>query len=142
MELHASYAVDLLPSMVLLGLAGGLCLPALMTLAMSGATPEEAGLASGLVNTDVQVGGALGLSVPATLASTRSANLLAAGEHAASALIGGYHLAWLVSTAIAAGTLALAAAWIRSVRLDGGSAADPEQIAAPTDAAVAFERAA
>ena len=50
--------------------------PALMTLAMSGATPSDAGLASGLVNTTQQVGGALGLAVLATLATTRTDGLL------------------------------------------------------------------
>ena len=63
--------------MVLLGTGAGLAFPALMTLAMSGATPSDAGLASGLVNTTAQVGGALGLAVLATLSTTRSEDLLA-----------------------------------------------------------------
>ena len=46
-----------------------------MTLAMSGATPEDAGLASGLVNTTLQVGGAIGLAVLATLAAERTRRL-------------------------------------------------------------------
>ena len=58
--------------MVLLGFGAGVCFPALMTLAMSGATPEDAGLASGLVNTTTQVGGAIGLAVLATLSTERS----------------------------------------------------------------------
>ena len=63
--------------MVLLGIGAGLAFPSLMTLAMSGATPEDSGLASGLVNTTQQVGGALGLAVLATLATTRSNTLQA-----------------------------------------------------------------
>ncbi len=51
-----------------------------MTLAMSGATQEDAGLASGLVNTTAQVGGALGLAVLATLSGTRSDSLIASGD--------------------------------------------------------------
>ena len=66
--------------MILLGLGAGLGFPALMTLAMSGATPSDAGLASGLVNTSVQVGGAIGLAVLATLATERTDGLLADGE--------------------------------------------------------------
>ena len=58
--------------MILLGIGAGCLFPALMTLAMSGATPSDAGLASGLVNTTAQVGGALGLAVLATLSTART----------------------------------------------------------------------
>src|SRR4051794_3600437 len=61
-----TYVRDLLPSMLLLGTGAGLAFPSVMTLAMAGAGPREAGLASGLVNTTQQVGGALGLAVLAT----------------------------------------------------------------------------
>jgi EmrB/QacA subfamily drug resistance transporter len=113
----ASYVVDLLPSMLLLGIGAGLSFPALMTLAMSGAVPEESGLASGLVNTTVQVGGALGLAVLATLSTTRTTHLLATGTGPADALTGGYHLAWIVSAGIALACLAIATSLLRSVRL-------------------------
>ena len=73
------YVTDLLPAMVLLGIGAGLAFPALMTLAMSAATPEDSGLASGLVNTTQQVGGALGLAVLATLSTTRRARCRAGG---------------------------------------------------------------
>jgi EmrB/QacA subfamily drug resistance transporter len=96
----ASYAVDILPSMLLLGLGAGLSFPSLMTLAMSGATPQDSGLASGLVNTSLQVGGALGLAVLATLATDRTDGLLADGESTASALTSGYHLAFLIGTGL------------------------------------------
>jgi sugar phosphate permease len=95
-----SYATDVLPVMVILGLGIGVSFPALMTLAMSGATREDAGLASGLVNTTVQVGGALGLAVLATLSATRSENLIAAGKSQAVALTSGYHLAFLIGAAL------------------------------------------
>ena len=65
-----SYIEHVLPVMILLGVGVGISFPALMTLAMSGATPDDAGLASGLVNTSAQVGGALGLAVLATLSGT------------------------------------------------------------------------
>ncbi len=84
LPLDATYAVDLFPSMLLLGLGAGLSFPALMTLAMSAATPEDSGLASGLVNTTQQVGGALGLAVLATLSTTRTESLLAQGEATAT----------------------------------------------------------
>ena len=66
--------------MLLLGLGAGTAFPALMNLAMSGATPQDAGLASGLVNTTAQVGGALGLAVLATLSTSRSNALHASGH--------------------------------------------------------------
>ena len=75
-----SYASDVLPAMLLTGLGIGTSFPSLMTLAMSGATPEDAGLASGIVNTSAQVGGAIGLAVLATLASQRTDSQLEAGR--------------------------------------------------------------
>jgi MFS family permease len=97
-----SYLADVLPQMILLGFGIGVSFPALMTLAMSGATQEDAGLASGLVNTTAQVGGALGLAVLATLSATRSDNLIADGESTASALTSGYHLAFLIGAVLIA----------------------------------------
>ena len=95
-----SYVEHVLPVMVLLGAGAGISFPALMTLSMSGATPSDAGLASGLVNTTLQVGGALGLAVLATLSATRTERLRAAGDSAAAALNGGYHLAYLVGAGL------------------------------------------
>jgi EmrB/QacA subfamily drug resistance transporter len=100
--IEASYAVDLMPPMVLIGLGAGLGFPSLMMIAMSGATPQDSGLASGLVNTSVQVGGAIGLAVLATLSSERTDGLLADGESTANALNSGYHLAFLIGAALIA----------------------------------------
>jgi EmrB/QacA subfamily drug resistance transporter len=97
-----SYFTDVFPVMILLGLGAGLSFPALMMLAMSGATPSDAGLASGLINTTAQVGGAIGLAVLATLASSRTDSLLADGESTAAALTSGYHLALLIGAACVA----------------------------------------
>jgi EmrB/QacA subfamily drug resistance transporter len=103
------YATDLLPVMVLIGTGIALSFPALMTLAMSGATPADAGLASGLVNTTVQVGGALGLAVLATLAANETEGLRSAGHSAAAALNGGYHLAYLIGAGLVLAAIAVAA---------------------------------
>ncbi|HWD69627.1 MAG TPA: DHA2 family efflux MFS transporter permease subunit [Solirubrobacteraceae bacterium] len=101
---HATYLTQLLPATAAIGIGGGLAFPSLMTLAMSTATPEDSGLVSGLVNTSQQVGGALGLSVLATLASTRADSLRTAGATAARALTDGYHLAFLIGVfSVAAG---------------------------------------
>src|SRR5436189_11649 len=66
---NGNYWINVLPVMLLVGAGAGSSFPALMNIAMSGATRSDAGLASGLVNTTMQVGGALGLSVLATLAT-------------------------------------------------------------------------
>jgi fucose permease len=101
------YVRDVLPQMILLGLGGGISFPAVMGLAMSGATPEDAGLASGVINTTAQVGAALGLAVLATLSDTRTEHLLADGESAAAALTGGYHLAFLIATGLVLAAIAV-----------------------------------
>ncbi len=110
----AAYATDVLPSMILIGAGAGVSFPSLMTLAMSGASAGDSGLASGLVNTTVQVGGALGLAVLATLSATRTEHLLAAGDQRAVALTGGYHLAWIISAAVAAAALLVASVALRA----------------------------
>jgi EmrB/QacA subfamily drug resistance transporter len=104
-SVHARYLTEVMPAMLLLGLGAGVCFPALMTLAMSGARPEDAGLASGLLNTTAQVGGALGLAVLATLSSSRSHDLLASGHSSPAALTGGYELAFWIAAGLAAAAI-------------------------------------
>jgi MFS family permease len=133
----ATYAVDLLPAMLLLGVGAGLSFPAMMTLAMSDVEPSEAGLASGLVNTTMQVGGALGLAVLATLSTTRTAHLVASGSSHASALTGGYHLAWVISASIAVAALLIATPLLRSVRVGGEAEAPREERGALDETAMA-----
>ncbi len=113
---NAGYVTDLLPAMLLLGVGAGLVFPALMTLAMSGATPEDSGLASGLVNTTQQVGGALGLAVLATLATTRTGTLLGQGASNAVALTDGYHLAFTIAAALVLVAIALGVVFLRPTR--------------------------
>jgi MFS family permease len=110
---HATYLTDILPSMVLLGVGAGLSFPSLMTLAMSGATQSDSGLASGLVNTSLQVGGALGLAVLATLSTTRSKDLLAGGHSAADALTSGFHLVLVIGAGAVAAAIVVAATVLR-----------------------------
>ena len=110
---NADYAVNLMVPMALLGLGGGLSFPSLTIIAMSDATPSDAGLASGLLNTTGQVGGALGLAILATLAGARSVSLVNDGVGRVAALSGGYHLAWLVSAATILVTLALTLSALR-----------------------------
>ena len=119
----ASYVRDILPALLLTGTGMGLCFPALMGLAMSGATPSDAGLASGLVNTAAQVGGALGLAVLATVSTTRSKHLAHAGATHAQALTSGYHLAFLIAAGLVAGAIAVAALVVQSEQRAAASTA-------------------
>ena len=109
---HGAYVVDVMPALILIGVGAAVCFPATMTLAMSGATPEDAGLASGLVNTTVQVGGALGLAVLATAASSRT-HALGAGD---AALVGGYHVAFALAAVLAGAALVAALVLLRPER--------------------------
>jgi EmrB/QacA subfamily drug resistance transporter len=97
---HANYWAHVFPVVTLLGVGAGLTFPALMTLAMSGVRPAEAGLASGLVNTTGQVGCALGLAVLAALSTARTSALTERGESIKTALTDGYHLAFWVAAAV------------------------------------------
>jgi EmrB/QacA subfamily drug resistance transporter len=108
------YASHILPVTMLMGTGAGLAFPALMTVAMTGVTPADVGLASGLVNTTAQVGGALGLAVLATVSAGRTSTLAARGQSAPAALTGGYHLAFWIAAGLATAAIAVAATTLRS----------------------------
>ena len=108
-----TYITDLFPTMIMFGFGAGVAFPALMMLAMSGATPSDAGLASGLVNTAGQVGGAIGLALLATVSTERTKTLLADGKSALEALNGGYHLAYLIGAALTLVAIAAAVTILR-----------------------------
>ena len=109
-----NYLTDLFPTMIFFGFGAGVAFPALMMLAMSGATPQDAGLASGLVNTAGQVGGAIGLALLATISTERTSTLLAEGKSMAEALNGGFHLAYAVGAALTAVAIVTAVTVLRS----------------------------
>jgi len=108
----ASFALDVLPGMLLIGLGAGIAFNPMLLAAMSDVEPQDSGLASGIVNTAFMMGGALGLAVLASVASSRTASLRADGHSVAASLTGGYHLAFGVGA-----LFALAAAVIAVVRL-------------------------
>jgi MFS family permease len=111
-----NYLVDVFPTMIIFGAGAGVAFPALMMLAMSGATPSDAGLASGLVNATVQIGGAIGLAVLATLATDRTDTLRADGDSVASALNGGYHLAYVIGAVLVSAAVVAAVTLLRDAR--------------------------
>lgn len=112
---NADYVTDLLPVMLLIA-GGGLVLPALTTLGMSGARADDAGLASGLFNTTQQIGMAVGVAVLSTLAASRTEELLSAGSAEAAALTGGYHLAFGVAAALLVAAFIVALTVLRQPR--------------------------
>ncbi|KUP98353.1 MFS transporter [Thermobifida cellulosilytica] len=119
---HAGYVTHVLPTMLLLG-GFGLVLPSLTALGMSGASPEDAGVVSGLFNTGRQVGSALGVAVLSTLAAARADALLAAGQSTAQALTGGYTLAFGTAAGLVAAAFVLVAALLRRPRRTAAAAA-------------------
>ncbi len=96
-----TFAVDVLPSMILLGVGAGMAFNPVLLAAMSDVKPEESGLASGVVNTAFMMGGALGLAVLASVADWRTGQLRASGHGAIAALTGGYHLAFVIGAVFA-----------------------------------------
>lgn len=113
---RGGYVVDVLPTMLLMGTGVGVCFAALATLAMSGATDADAGLASGLVNTTTQVGAAIGVAVLATVSGARTQALLAAGTAAPAALTSGYRVAFWLATGLVTAAVGLALALLRPAR--------------------------
>ena len=108
-----NFVVDVLPSMILLGLGAGMAFNPVLLAAMGDVEPAEAGLASGVVNTSFMMGGAVGLAVLASLAASRTNTLVDAGHGQVAALTGGYHLAFLVGAIFAAGAAILGATLLR-----------------------------
>jgi EmrB/QacA subfamily drug resistance transporter len=108
-----SYLTDVMPSMILLGLGAGLAFNPLLLAAMSDVSPTESGLASGVVNTSFMMGGALGLAVLASVAARHTADLRASGDAPMTALVGGYHLAFVIGAVFTLAGAAIAAAILR-----------------------------
>ncbi len=117
------YALDVLPMMTLLGAGAGLAMPAVMTLAMSEATPRDAGLVSGLLTTSAQAGGALGLAFLAALATARTGVLPSIGGlDAVAALNDGYHLAFGAGAVLVAVAIVLTLTLLRTPAPPGPAA--------------------
>src|SRR5260370_3765962 len=122
----ADYLRDWFPVLALLGIGGGLAFPSLGVVAMAGATPSDAGLASGLLNTTGQVGAALGLAVLATVATNQTSELTAQGQSVVAALSSGYHLACAIGAALAIASILVAATVLRREAAASESAPDDE----------------
>jgi hypothetical protein len=111
---NPNYVIHMMLPLAMIGLGGGLSFPALTIIAMADVPMTDSGLASGLLNTTGQVGGALGLAVLATVAGSRTVAMMQSGTGLTAALAGGYHLAWLVGAGVVVVTLVIAATLLRS----------------------------
>jgi EmrB/QacA subfamily drug resistance transporter len=131
-----SFLVDMLPSMIVLGLGVGMAMNPVLLAAMSDVAPEEAGLASGVVNTAFMMGGALGLAVLASLAASRTDSLRAAGASGVSALNGGYQAAFLVGAVFAAAAAVIAASLLRGDASAAARAGEAQAVGALASADV------
>ena len=122
--------VDVMPAMIILGFGAGIAFNPVLLAAMSDVAPEEAGLASGVVNTSFMMGGALGLAVLASVAASRTNSLEADGTSALEALNGGYHVAFIIGAVFAAAAAAVAGIFLRSPE----TARDPHHAIEPATA--------
>jgi MFS family permease len=111
---NGRFVVDVLPSMILLGVGAGMAFNPVLLAAMSDVEPSESGLASGVVNTAFMMGGALGLAILASLAASRTDSLRASGHGPLAALNGGYHAAFLVGALFAATAAVVGATLLRT----------------------------
>ena len=114
--------------MVLLGLGAGTAFNPVLLAAMSDVEPQESGLASGIINTSFMMGGALGLAVLASVAASRTSDLLDAGHSEAVALTSGYHAAFLIGAIFAVGAALIGGLLLRNQEMPAHaevSAAEP-----------------
>jgi EmrB/QacA subfamily drug resistance transporter len=129
-----NFVVDVLPSMIFLGIGAGIAFNPVLFAAMSDVQPTEAGLASGIVNTAFMMGGALGLAVLASLAASRTETLAADGDGPLVALTGGYHAAFLVGALFAAAAAVIGAAFLRTRGAPEHAAEEPMGVPAAAEA--------
>jgi hypothetical protein len=104
LPVDGSYANDIPPTFIILPIGMAFAFVSMTNAAASGAAPRDSGLASALLNTSQQVGGAVGLALLATIAASRTASVLADSSHPSlnHALVQGFDLAFLVAASIAA----------------------------------------
>ena len=111
---HASFASNLLPGYLMVGVGMAFAFIPMSIAALAGVEPHEAGLASGLINTSQQIGGALGVSIAATVAFTHTTTLLHSGHDLAAAQTGGFALGFWVIAGFGAAAVLAALALVRS----------------------------
>jgi len=121
-----SYVTDLLPGFLLIGVGIGFSFVPITIAALAGVEPAEAGLASGLINTSQQIGGALGIAALSTIATSRTDDAVSAGTAMPSALVDGFTGAFVAGAIIAGIGIVAALTLIRQDEL-----AQPQEVMEP-----------
>ncbi|MEP6665266.1 MAG: MFS transporter [Nocardioidaceae bacterium] len=112
-----SYGTALLPGFLIVALGMAMCFVPISIASLAGVGREEAGLASGLINTSQQIGGAVGIALLSTIAITRTEGQLATGTAVPDAMVAGFQLAFLVGALIAAAGVVAALVLVRDEEL-------------------------
>jgi MFS family permease len=120
-----SYVGDLLPGFLLVAVGMAFSFVPISIAALAGVRNEEQGLASGLINTSQQIGGALGIAVLSTIATTQAEDRIAAGTAAPQAFVDGFQLAFLVGAVIAAVGVVVSLTLVRGRDLEPAPEAVP-----------------
>jgi EmrB/QacA subfamily drug resistance transporter len=113
---HSSYLAPMLPGYLLMGFGAGLAFMPLLQLAMANVPTADAGMASGIINTSLQLSAALGVAVLGTISTDRTRTLVSGGASHVNALLGGYHLAFAVAAGSVVVGLVAAVAFLRERR--------------------------
>ena len=121
-----SYVTDLLPGFLLIGVGIGFSFVPITIAALAGVEPAEAGLASGLINTSQQIGGALGIAALSTIATTRTDEAVSAGTAVPSSLVDGFTNAFVAGAIIAGIGIVAALTLIRRDELE-----QPQEVGEP-----------
>jgi EmrB/QacA subfamily drug resistance transporter len=127
---EGNFAVDLLPALIFQGFGAGLAFNPILLAAMGDVEQQEAGLASGIVNTAFMMGGALGLAVIASVADARTENLLSSGDDRLAALTGGYHAGFLLGGIFTITGAILGATLLRTGPAAAAAHAEPQAVPA------------
>src|SRR4249920_3357126 len=127
-SVDGTYVSDLLPGFLLIGVGIGFSFVPISIAALAGVEPAEAGLASGLINTSQQIGGALGIAMLSTIASTRTEDALASGTLVPSALVDGFSAAFVAGALIAAAGIIAALTLIRRDELEQAPEAEEAEL--------------
>ena len=117
-SVDGSYLGDLLPGFLIIAMGMAFSFVSISIAALAGVEAKDAGLASGLINTSQQIGGALGIAVLSAVAVGQTGDATRAGEPVSAALVNGFHAAFWLGTAVAAAGVVASLVLIRRDELE------------------------